>query len=729
MSEHDSEYFDEIKDKISVLPDIDRKSIELLLGSMLYSSDEQVKQTKNWISNLVETKYTAHILKSKNPVMKFPSKEDSEEEKFVETGTVMSGDIEMHKFFLSRVNLSENVLIVGRAGTGKSTLILKFIYEITSKDIFWICFDVKDDYKNLAVMYDGTSVTDWNQMKFNPFTNIPPGMPKELWWKIFLDICSHSTGLYTATPNHIIEHLKELDEEKNGNFTLQDTIDLLNSKYESSSKRDDYTATAKNRLNAINTTFDKVFNCPFGWDISKLFRSRVIIRTFPLLFEDSSILIQTILMWEFYRRLFSQERFNRKFTYDTSMNDYFTMIILDEAHHIMPRQELSSVSIEKSAPPMSTFVSMGREFGLSILGATQMSHLLLGAFLDNSGTMIIGNIPNFEQRQHLGSSLGMDKDDSKVLGKLQKGMWCCKVLGRTDEFILKSPMMDKGGLVAEAEILSRSKSFIDKLEFERREIESRMFLAHVEKKKAKTPEVGKDAWLVLNHLLEHPWDFQKRVTSSLKLSPERMNTAKAQLKSRGLVELTKFKIEREELHFILTRKALLLLKSLGKNPSRIAFWGLFNQMPSYEHRYLQFLIYIGLKDLGYVAKSEFRISNDRRVDVYAEGEKRIAVEIEKSTSDVESKASVLADGLVDELVLLYTDEDHLEKIKLKISSLDLPADKIWIGLARDYVKILRDMGRDRVSGSESSRNDSNQGDFVPDKDSDQNQDRNEGENE
>ncbi|KAF6247099.1 hypothetical protein C6990_05310 [Nitrosopumilus sp. b3] len=727
MSETDSEYFDEIKDKISVLPDIDRKSIESLLESMLYSNDEQNEITKNWISDLVETKYAAHLLKSKTPVMKFPSREESEDEKFVETGTVMSGDVKMHKFFLSRVNLSENVLIVGRAGTGKSTLILKFISELSNNDIFWIIFDVKDDYKNLVAMYNATSVIDWNQMSFNPFTNVPPGMPKELWWKIFLDICSHSTGLYTATPNHIIEHLKELDEEKNGNFTLQDVIDLLDSKYESSSKRDDYTATAKNRLKAINTTFDSVFNCPFGWDISKLFRSRVIIRTFPLLFEDSSILIQAILMWEFYRRLFSQERFNRKFTYDTSMNDYFTMVILDEAHHVMSRQELSSVSIEKSAPPMSTFVSMGREFGLSILGATQMSHLLLGAFKDNSGTMMIGNIPDYEQRQNLGSSLGMDIDDSKVLGKLQKGTWCCKVLGRTDAFVLKSPMMDKGGLVAEAEIISRSKPFIDKLESERRELESRMFLAHVDKKKATTPEVGKDAWLVLNHLLEHPWDFQKKITTSLDLSPERMKIAKSQLKSRGLVEFVRFKIEREELHFILTRKALMLLKSLGKNPSRIAFWNLFNQMPSYEHRYLQFLIYIGLKDLGYVARSEFKVSEKRRVDVYAEGEKRIAVEIEKSTSDVESKVSVLADGLVDELVLLYTDENHLEKIKSKIESLDVSDDKIWIGLARDYVKILRDMKRDRVSGSESTRNEDNQSSSVPEDDTDQNWDRNKGE--
>ncbi|QLH11229.1 ATP-binding protein [Nitrosarchaeum sp. AC2] len=728
MSEIDSEYFDEIKDKISVLPDIDKNSIESLLESMLYSNDEQNEITKNWISDLVEIKYKAHVLKSKNPVMKFPSKEDSEQEKFIEIGNVMSGDVEMHNFFLSRVNLSENIQVVGRAGTGKSTLILKFIYEITTGDIFWICFDVKDDYKNLCAMYDDTYVIDWNQIRYAPFTNPPPGMPKELWWKIFLDIISHATGLYTATPNHIVEHLKELDEEKNGNFTLQDVIDLLDSKYESSNKRDDYSATARNRLKAINTTFDKVFNCQFGWDISKLFHGRVIIRTFPLLFEDSSILIQTILMWEFYRRLFSQERFNRKFTYDKSMNDYFTMIILDEAHHVMSRQELSSVSIEKSAPPMSTFVSMGREFGLSILGATQMSHLLLGAFKDNAGTMIIGNIPDFEQRQHLGSSLGMDRDESKVLGKLQKGMWCCKVLGRTDSFILKTPMMDKGGLVAESEILFRSRPFVDRLESKRREIESRMFLAHIDNKKAKTPEVGQDAWLVLNHLLEHPWDFQKRVATSLNLSPERMKIAKSQLKSRGLVEFARFKIEREELHFILTRKALLLLKSLGKNPSRIAFWNLFNQIPSYEHRYLQFLVYIGLKDLGYVARSEFKISDNRRVDVYAEGEKRIAVEIEKSTSDVESKASVLADGLVDELVLLYTDEDHLEKIKSKIGSLDLPANKIWLGMARDYVKILREMKRgSTVSGSESSRIDQNQDNFVPDNNSDQNQDRNEGE--
>ncbi len=727
MSEVDlDEYFDEVKDKISVLPDVDRKSIESLLESMLYSNEEQNKVTKNWISDLVETKYTAHVLKSKNPVMKIVSEEDSKEEEFVEIGNVVAGDHVLHPFYLTRPNITENILVVGRAGQGKTTFIFHFVSQLVQQDLSFIFFDVKDDYSNLCTMHENVSIIDWNQIRFNPWTNIPLGMPKELWWKIVLDLIAHSQSLYAATPNHLLELLKELDEEKNGNITTQDIIDHLESKYESSTRRDEYASTAKNRLKAINTTFDKVFNCPFGWDVSKLFRGRTIIRTFPLLFEDSSLLIQLILLFEFYRKLFSQERF-RKFTYQ-NLKDFFTMIILDEGHHVLSNsQQESSVTIEKSIPPMTTLVSMGRDFGLSILGATQMSHLLLGAFKDNAGTMLIGNIPDYEQRQHLGSSLGMDRDESKVLAKLRKGMWACRVLGRTDVFLLNTPLISKGTSIAESEILFRSKPFIDKLESERRELESRMFLAHVDKKKAKTPEVGKDAWLVLNHLLEHPWDFQKRVATSLNLSPEKMKVAKSQLKSRGLVEFARFKIEREELHFILTRKALLLLKSLGKNPTRIAFWGLFNQMPSYEHRYLQFLIYIGLKDLGYVAKSEFRISNDRRVDVYAEGEKRIAVEIEKSTSDVKSKASVLSDGLVDELVLLYTDESHLEKIKSKIDLLDVPQDKIWIGLAREYVKILRDMRRDRVSGSESSRIDSKQDNSVPDNNTNQNRARNEGE--
>lgn len=723
------EYVEETKEKVSVLPDVDRESINNLLNSLLYLSEEEQRQTVQMIDEITNNAFTEHKLNSKNPIMIFPTYDESFDDGFLQIGYVMAGDIPKYSFCLSKTNVTENILVVGRAGQGKTTLIFNFVKRLVERNINWIFFDVKDDYSGLCKMYDDVFVLSWNALKLNIWTNVPPGMPRKLWYRVVLDVLSHSQGLYSATPNHIIEQLEELHEEKKGHITNRDVVELLKSKYESSNKRDEYSSVAFNRLNAINETFDEVINVPFGWDVSKLFKGRVVIRTFPLTFENSSFLIQVLLLWEFYRRLFAQERLNRKFTYENGLNDFLTIVILDEAHHVMySGQQESSVSIEKSIPPMSTIGSMGREFGLSILGSTQMSQHLLGTFKDNAGTLIVGNIPDFDQRWNLGASLGMDRDESKILGKVKKGTWVCKVLGRTDPFLLQTPLVSKGDMVAEKEILATAKPFILKLDAERKDMESRMFLSHLDKKqKTKLPEIGKEAWNVLNHLLEHPWQYQKQIMRSLGLSSEKMNDAKRQLKSRGLIEMVKFKVDREELHFILTKKALFLLKSFGKNPSRVAFWGLFNSMPSYQHRYMQFLTYIRLKDLGYVAKSEFKITDDRRVDVYAEGQKRIAVEIEHSTSDIENKVSILKDGLVDELVLLYTDEGHLEKIKSKLESMDVPSDKIWIGMANEYVKILRDM-KDTVSGPESSRNEQNQNNSLRDKENFQNRGRNEGEN-
>lgn len=726
----DDEFIDDINNKIKRIPNFPSDTIKKLLKVFIITRNERRKQKlKEKIERRVNTAFEKFKLGSKNPILSFPNLKDSSENGFTIIGTVMAGDVELHPFFLTKPNLTENIEVVGRAGQGKTTFVYYFISQLVKNNISFLFFDVKDDYIGLSSLYDDVLVIDWRDIRFNFWTNIPPGMDRESWYFVCLDALAHSQKLLNATPNHIVELVSNLYEEKKGQFTTQDIVDVLKSSFENSTKRDEYASIAHNRLFVVSKILDSVVNVKWGWPIDELFHKRVVIRMFGLDHLLASLLIQMILLWEFYRRLYAGERLDRKFTYQKDFTQYFTMICMDEAHHILwGGQQNSLVAVEKSPPPMTNLVSMGREFGLSILASTQMSHLLLRAFKDNAGTKIIGNIPDSKQRNEIASSLGMDFDDEKILGKLQKGIWACRVLGRTDTFLLKTPFVKKGNMIAEKELLAKSKPIIDQLEMKRQEIESRLFLAHLEKSQDRKnlPEIKNDAWQVLNHLLEHPWKFQNSIAKSLDLSSDKMQEAKKELLARGYVKVVKFTIERPEVHFILTNHALLMLRNLGRDPKNIGFWQCINSMPSYEHRYFQFLVYVGLKDLGYSAKSEFKLG-DRRVDVYAEGEKRIACEIEKSTNDIENKVSVLVDGLVDELVLLYTDEVHLRKAQEKLASMkEITIDKVWIGLARDYIKILREMRkRVTVNDSETSRNEEKPNDFTPDDSQNKKRERNE----
>lgn len=726
----DDEFIDEINSKIKRIPNFPSDTIKKLLKVFIITKNERRKQKlKEKIERRVNSSFERFKLSSRNPILPFPTRVESSENGFVEIGTVMAGDTGMHPFFLTKPNLTENIEVIGRAGQGKTTFVYHFVSQLVKNNISFLFFDIKDDYIGLSSMYDDVLVIDWRDIRFNFWTNVPPGMDREDWYFVCLDALAHSQKLLNATPNHIVEIISDLFEEKKGQFTTKDIVDALKSSFENSTKRDEYAAIAYNRLFVVSKMLGPVVNVKWGWPIEELFHRRVVIRMFGLDHLLASLLIQVILLWEFYRRMHANERLDRKFTYQKGFTSYFTMICMDEAHHILwGGQQNSLVAVEKSPPPMANLVSMGREFGMSILASTQMSHLLLRAFQDNAGTKIIGGIPDSKQIREIGSSLGMNFDDEKILGNLKKGIWACRVLGRTDTFLLKTPLVNKGNMIAEKELLARSKPIVDQLEMKRQEIESKFFLAYLGKsnERKNLPEIKKDAWQVLNHLLEHPWKFQNSIAKSLNLSSDRMQEARKELVARGFVKVVKFTVERPEVHFILTNQALLMLRNLGRDPRSIGFWQCVNSMPSYEHRYFQFLVYVGLKDLGYSAKSEFKLG-DRRIDVYAEGQKRIACEIEKSTNDIENKVSVLVDGLVDEIVLLYTDEVHLRKAEDKLDSMkDVPKDKVWIGLARDYVKILRDMRRgDTVSDSKTYRNEEKHDDFTPDDNEDQKRKRNE----
>ena len=713
------EYFDEIKDKIEVLPDIDRKSIESLLVSMIHSSDKQNEITKNWISDLVETQYTTHMLKSKNPILSYPDQETSKGDGFV-IGQVTAGDIIQYPFELTTENLRENVFITARAGHGKTTLIYYFVDSLIQNKINFIFPDWKNDYRNLASIYDDILVIRWNDLKFNPLTNVPQGMDTKLWWRVVMDILSHSQGLLMATPNHIVEAITQLNQDRKGNITFQSLQEFLKGQNDETRKEQEYSAIAENRIGALNQVLGSVLNVKHGFEIKDLFNKKVVIEMQPLDFSIASFLIQTLIMHEFYRRLHNNIRLNKK---STLSDDYFTtnfcMLIMDEAHLTQgSSQEDSLVSKEFTPPPLTTFFSQSRELLIGTLAATQFPHKVMGAFKDNAGTRIIGSITEGEHQIKMASSIGLDRDDHKIFGKLQKGNWICNVAGRAKPFVLSTPEVSKGDMIAEEELLPRSGPILEHMLLRMQELESLQLIENIEteSKKLDVPELPMEAWLILDYVLEHPWKYQKLIADALNISGRKLDKAKKVLVSRGLVKIEKFAVKiHPRVHFVLTSKALELLKRMGRSNQRIGFWKFLNGT-SYEHRYWQNHVRSLHVIMGYDCKVEHKI-DDRRLDVYAEkGRKKVAIEIECSTKDVENKIKILLDGKVDSMFLLYTNETHLQ---FAISLLEkMKIEKpIGIEMVKDFSdKIKGIIKEDIIRDTEKSGNIEKDKSSTPEKD-------------
>jgi len=708
------EYIDWVNDKMSSIPNFDKESVESLLTTLPYADDSEKKEIMEEIDFLVNPPFYDHKMNSKNPVLSFPSASESMGDG-IRAGMVMCGDVELHFFEFTCENLRESMFAVARSGHGKTTLVFYFVGQLVKQKINFLFPDWKNDYRSLALMYDDILVIRWDELRFNPLTNAPEGMELKEWWRIVFDIFSHSFGLFTATPSHILENLEELYEEKRGDVTFKSLLEYLKSQNAPTNREGEYAVTAKNRLYDLNNALDKVINVRYGFDISRLFHGRIVIEFSPLDAPIASFLIQTLIMHEFHRRLKNQIRLNRKSTLDSFFRENFTLLIMDEFHLSAYRgQEESWVSIERSLPPLSTFFSQSREMMMSTFGLTQFPNMVMESFRNNAGCRMIGNITEARMQKELADSVGLDQEDAKAVGKLQKGMWIVTVSGRAKPFLMKIPETSKGELVADAEILQRSKPLLTALQMKRQEIESRMFMNKIEKDSDKIylPDLPADAWKVLDYAFHHEFAYQKQIADGIGLSSHKLDDMKKLLLAKNLIRIETFRVfTHNRAHYVLTPKILEIFKTLGKNPQRISYWRFLSTNPGYYHRYFQFL-FLGMhRKLGWKGSVERDLPNGRRVDIYIQRDedgKRKVIEIETSTTDLTNKVRVIQEGYCDELVLLYRDMSGVQLARSKLEKIEgINGETVWLGLITDYLELITGILKARENrGNERNQNNS-----------------------
>ena len=717
-------YIKEVRKKISVLPKINKRFIESLLQQTASAKEDKTSKLVAKINSVVDPAYTRHIIQSKNPVLPFPSKDDSAGDGFV-IGNVMAGDQKLYPFELSTENLRENIFVTARSGHGKTSLVYYFVDFLVRNKINFVFFDFKQDYRILARRYPDITVLRWSELRYNPLTNAPANMDVRIWHRILLDVYSHCNGLLMATPGHMLDAIGDTWNEKNGQMTFADLEAIIKNQRHETLKENEYTAVAKNRLSNTNHALGNVINCRHGFDVSELFSGQIVIEMHPLDFQMSSFLIQSLIMHEFHRRMQNQVRMNRKSTVsDEYFKDNFTLLIMDEGHNLnYSGQEDSIASTELSVPPLVTFFSQSRELLMGSMTLTQFPHLIMDAFKHNAGVKIIGNIVESDLQNDLGASVGMDTDDSANIGKLQKGKWIANVAGRTKKpFLLDTPYVEKGNIMAESEMLSRSERLVAKLIATQKDIEKKFFSTTPYSERQDNPhmpEISRDSWNVLNFIFDNEFAYQKQITDGVGISGDKMMSIKKTLLQKGLVRTVKFAVvDYLQVHYILTPKTLEIFGTMGKNQNRIRYWKFLSKThPGYEHRLFQHVLKrLHKKDLGWNVTLEKTLADKRRVDIYCvhpHTQYRKAIEIETSTRDLENKLRILADGHADELVLLYKDHAGLTFAESKIETIAkqnrIKRDRIWIGLAKDYIKTIIGI----VKHSETARNGPKQFGPVP----------------
>ena len=199
---------------------------------------------------------------------------------------------------ITRDQLTQGMLVVGRSGAGKTNLFYHLTRQFHEKKMPMLSFDFKRDYRHLIRDYPDFIVIPWEYLRFNPLKP-PPGVAPLRWLQDFVEVFGHANALLSASKNFMMIHLYKLYElygifENSKNYpSMFELNELLNhTKHSLVTKDARYLETVRNRTNAMLLALDKVLDCSDGLPIQDLLEKSVIIELDGLMEDQQNFLMQ-----------------------------------------------------------------------------------------------------------------------------------------------------------------------------------------------------------------------------------------------------------------------------------------------------------------------------------------------------------------------------------------------------------------------------------------------------
>ena len=334
--------------------------------------------------------------------------------------------------------LSKHTLVTGTTGSGKSNTLYLLLSELIKKGIkFLVIEPAKGEYKEVFGSDPSVSVYGSNPRISDLLTINPFAFPEDI------DVYEHIDALveifnacwpmYAAMPqvlkHSIIEAYKTCgwDLEKsynpNGVFpTVADVLDSLkdyiNSSEYSSDTKGDYKGSLETRLQSLcDGIVGRMFN---GTPISdkQLFDTNVIIDISRVKSSETKSLIMGLLVLKLNEYRSSEHK---------GMNLPLRHItVLEEAHNLLKRtstaqsaesSNVAGMAVEKIANSMAEM----RTYGEGFIIADQSPSMLDLAAIRNTNTKILMALPEKEDREAAGKSIGLDDSHIEEISKLKTG--------------------------------------------------------------------------------------------------------------------------------------------------------------------------------------------------------------------------------------------------------------------------------------------------------------------
>jgi hypothetical protein len=642
LEEVEKEWMEAMRETISKLPL--KESINNLLFLYTLENDDREK-IREEIDSLVNT-FSNELLFSEKPILELPSRSESAGE--IKLGRVCQGERVLWEFGLTLEELNQHMLIVARSGFGKTTLIVQIMRQLIENKIPFIVFDYKRDYRHLIRHFPELVVLSWRDLRINPLEP-PPSVSFQEWKQQFLNIFGHVQAVWHGSTQYLLEAIDKTIEEKKGVVTLEDVYKKIVDSNETSRKMQEYASVVETRLYGLLSKLGETINNERTLiDMERLLQLPVVIELDGLGRDEASILALWLFYWTYAYRKAKSIR-----------GKLLHVLIIDEAKRIFTASEqYSQTTTEYSGvPPADLVCDEIRDFGEAIIASDQEPTKLSDSLKANTYTKITGFLGNGKDINDIAEAMDLSEDERKAITKLERGEWLVKLAGRhVKPFLIRSEDFPLKKNVSDEELRQRMRPIIESLLRGNKE--------RVEE--VEELNLSEDSWRLLENINLHPFNGIVSRQKELGFSASRLEKAKEELISNGLVKQLNIPLSgrRPSLFLVLTAEALQVLEAKGFDTS---IWKHVGNV-GFEHMLYQALIRWEFKKLGYDAHIEARISEGRRIDVLAVKDgKKVGIEVELNANvDLRQKLNGI-EGL-DELYIV-TRKEAFNEVKSKLGNL------------------------------------------------------------
>jgi len=655
-----------------LVPYVNKDLVDKLL--LVYALENEDKEKiKQEIETMLDT-FSYELLASEKPILECPSKSKSKGN--INLGKVMHGNKTLWSFAITNEELNQHILITGRSGCGKTTLIIQIIQELLRNRIPFLVLDYKLDYRALVRIYPQIVVINWKDLRINPLEP-PPNVGLQEWKQQFLNLFGHVQGIWHGSTQYLLQAIDEAFEENKRIPKIDEVYKKILEKNETSRKMQEYASVVETRLYGMLSKLGRTINNEKTLiDIEKLLQMPVVLELHGLGRDEATFLALWFFYWIYaYRRA------------KGIRGKLLHVLIIDEAKRVFTASEqYSQTTTEYSGiPPQDLICDEIREYSEAIIASDQEPTKLSNSLKANTYTKITGFLGNGKDIDDIAEAMDLNEEEREVITKLERGEWLVKLAGRyTKPFMIRTEDVPLKKDVSDEELRERMQPVLEKL----RAIEETPTATKREEKVF----LSEEAWKLLLDINAHPFNGIAGRAKQLGLSPARIEKAKNELLSLKLVVQAEISLSRRRptSFLVLTAKALEFLQSKGIETKA---WHYIGNV-GFEHMLYAVLIKSSMQKLGYRTALEVTLGQ-RRVDVLAERNgRRLAFEVEldasrdlKAKLDIAEKVDVLYIVTSKQLFAAIREKLDCLPCNVRLYSIDVLLEQMRYSIEK-YSKII-----------------------------------------